>query len=684
MSVAQSLQNRVAAEAERLKNLHWQSPLPFDGYQPFCCVCERHDNILDYCDYKWKGQIFRFSSVAYPPSCDGLGKLVKDLQLQAKTSGGAELISKSGSPANFEKLSSKEQLCYRLECNCALIYRNASNKIDKENYRVNDSSQYRKATLHNDRQNDRTKTKGKKMSHRTSTARRLSKNDPKCPFSLSLYVDQVGFFMKGGVGNPNHQFHSRAEVNKVSKVRAALLTNEQRKEIEDNERAHVGKSTSRNMFYIRHGILLSRDQIRKIAKDVDIDPECDDIVEHLRAYFEHENARCCFLYEKRKQVPPGNLRLAEVTMKTANKSPSLLVNEVHDQEGGSTEISATNIDLNLSEGEAEDMAKYASGSRAARNIDESQDLLVAFAWVLPHERRQFSLYPFVVHIDGTNSTNIESRPLVTITGRDSLGNQFTVLRAFLPNNQAWIFKWLFQTVFPILLGKESLKRIVVIITDGDSQETSQVDYAIDVFFPQAIRVRCIWHIVDRGMDTHFPNCRIKKNTRAPEKRCVRAAFDKAELQVRHWIWSWAEPDCGTADEFQLSNALFLMFLESNEFAVAMETPAAVSQAKDFYNTRIYPHLGQFVFYKRKHLLHFDTNSNSAHEGTNLGLKNHAAPTNPQHTLEKATKVLTHQANLKALKLQSDIAWKVNSKMLWSDQPTKDKLVDLAVSLLTKE
>jgi hypothetical protein len=66
------------------------------------------------------------------------------------------------------------------------------------------------------------------------------------------------------------------------------------------------------------------------------------------------------------------------------------------------------------------------------------------------------------------------------------------------------------------------------------------------------------------------------------------------------------------------------------------------------------------------------------------MKSHAAPTNPQHTLEKATQVLSHQAQLKALALQSGIASKANSTMLWSDQPVQSQLVDLAVCLISHE
>jgi hypothetical protein len=356
---------------------------------------------------------------------------------------------------------------------------------------------------------------------------------------------------------------------------------------------------------------------------------------------------------------------------------------VHSHDGDKKQISEASADMNLMEGEAKDMAQYAEGVRFARRVDDSQDLLLAFAWVLPEEHRQFSLYPFVAHIDGTNSTNKESRPLVTVTGRDALGNQFTALRAYLPNNQAWVFKWLFQTVFPTLLGTDALAHVVVFITDGDSQETS-LGNAIDALFPQAIRVRCIWHAVDRGMDTCFPNCQVKKRTRDASMCLVREKFDKAELQVRQFLWSWAEPECETYEEFRLSNSLFMMFLDSNEFADALQTPQAVTQAKEFYKTRIYPNLDHLVFYKRKHLLHFDTNSNSAHEGTNRGMKSHAAPTNPQHTLEKAAQVLTHQARLKTLLLQSALSRKANSTTLWSDQPSQGQLVELAVSLISNE
>ena len=86
-----------------------------------------------------------------------------------------------------------------------------------------------------------------------------------------------------------------------------------------------------------------------------------------------------------------------------------------------------------------------------------------FAWVLPEKHRHFVSYPVVVHIDGTNSTNKTSRLLVTLTGRDILGKQFTMRRHFLPSKrrnsmfslvQSWAEPWCATeekcVIFPML------------------------------------------------------------------------------------------------------------------------------------------------------------------------------------------------------------------------------------------
>ena len=305
-TTAQCMQERISSELHQLRNKEWSSKLPFEGIGPCSAPpCIQHDDILTfYRNNILKGQVFRFSFDLYPPTTEGITILAKELMLAAKLSGGVDLVSGSKpKPTHFANMTSKPQLCCR---SCGEIYRNQSKKLNKENgsLTVNKSIEYRKATLHNDRLNDRTRKDNEKLSRRTGTCRRPTKNDAKCPFTLPLFMDQNGFFLKVGLGNPNHQYHAKAEVNKVSRVRAALLSETQLNELKEGERAHIGKAVSRNMFFIRHGILLSTEQIRKIGISVDADPNSNNIAERLQHYFEKENAHCCFLYEKSSPRSP--------------------------------------------------------------------------------------------------------------------------------------------------------------------------------------------------------------------------------------------------------------------------------------------------------------------------------------------------------------------------------------------
>jgi hypothetical protein len=51
------------------------------------------------------------------------------------------------------------------------------------------------------------------------------------------------------------------------------------------------------------------------------------------------------------------------------------------------------------------------------------------------------------YIDCIADTNHEERPCLTVTERDS----------FLPNEKAWVFRWLVQTMMPTLLGQDFWK-----------------------------------------------------------------------------------------------------------------------------------------------------------------------------------------------------------------------------------
>jgi hypothetical protein len=143
------------------------------------------------------------------------------------------------------------------------------------------------------------------------------------------------------------------------------------------------------------------------------------------------------------------------------------------------------------------------------------------AYAMPYEVRQFQLLIVYLHIDATADSNKEGWPLVTISLKDSYGKMCIVIRPVLPNEQSWSYKWFLSIVLPALIGKDVLKRINIIVTGGNSQEISQLHDAIATFFPDAYRIRCSWHIIDRGWHKKVKVALGGKSRkkRAPENDC---------------------------------------------------------------------------------------------------------------------------------------------------------------------
>lgn len=130
---------------------------------------------------------------------------------------------------------------------------------------------------------------------------------------------------------------------------------------------------------------------------------------------------------------------------------------------------------------------------------DDQDIVLSLVWATPKMRQAFRAYPEVLFIDGTHKTNNEKYPLFTVGIRDADFKVNVVLRAFCPNERAWMFEWFFNEAIPSILGINACKQVKIIITDGDSQETKGLDNAIRRgVFGGAQRRRCGWHIIHQG------------------------------------------------------------------------------------------------------------------------------------------------------------------------------------------
>jgi hypothetical protein len=124
-----------------------------------------------------------------------------------------------------------------------------------------------------------------------------------------------------------------------------------------------------------------------------------------------------------------------------------------------------------------------------------QKLLLAVAWVRADEKRLFELYPEVLMIDVTYGTNSEGRPLGLTACFDPDMKSFTPIRVFMPSECCWVFRWIWDTAIPNLLGRQNLKRVQLVLTDGDSKIYEQFNQVKEAIYSNACHGLCIYHLI---------------------------------------------------------------------------------------------------------------------------------------------------------------------------------------------
>ena len=135
--------------------------------------------------------------------------------------------------------------------------------------------------------------------------------------------------------------------------------------------------------------------------------------------------------------------------------------------------------LNFNDKEMDSLKNNVDYGRITMNLQQEQKYLMSFTWVNPKELYILDAFPEVIMIDTTEKTNNEKRQLLTAGAKYSNGNMFIFFRVFMPNQQSWMFIWVFSVVSPRLFPKHILTKVRIVITDGDPQEFSQVDNAIE-------------------------------------------------------------------------------------------------------------------------------------------------------------------------------------------------------------
>ena len=605
---------------------------------------------------------------------DDAGKKALYVDLRKAAIHGGDMVTLWG------RGTGKHQVMY-IRCQCAIIYR--GNKVDKGTGSIVDRSDYRAATYANDRRNQRSGQKGRNASHRTSIDRRLTKSADACSFSLAVFQDDTGYYLKAKNSFGSHEYHARRD-HLLTYV--SLLEEQDLQIVEDLNTARARLGTATNLHYARSAregtpTVLSRSQVAYLCKkkhQKDGNSEAGD-TDDIYSFLEESGNYYVSLLARGTPESDGGDKVNTPKCTLFNESR---IGNVTSQE-----------DVTFAGADENEMRRVVDGHRQELEIECSKEMMVGVAYGMPFELDQFGLFHVALHIDATADTNIEGRPLVTVTSKDSYGKMFFVLRAFLPSEQSWAYKWLFQTVFPVLIGKEVLQKISIIVTDGDSQEITQLEDAVNKFCPTVKRIRCSWHIIDRGWHkkVKVPLGGHSRRKRPPhlkgQKRRAGPALtetNKTARTIYRWLFSWAQPSyCENEEEYKVSKALFLKFVQSKQVKDLFDS-SFVNSVILFVRENVFPHEDRFCYYHRHGLFHLEIHTNCGQEGTNNGVKHNSAPVMPQNKLERTIKTLDFNATIKAKNTSIMLCQKTNKRKLWSDTPTSGHVTDVCESMLQTE
>jgi hypothetical protein len=157
--------------------------LPFYfAKQDLCTVIQNNKN-LNACIY--------FPLAKYTLESQGRKNLSNDLQRSAND--GGDVLSIWGGKGRCVKGKGDKQSMW-IWCQCAPVYR--AKKIDKSGCII-PRDDYWNTTFCNDRKNQRRGQKGRNASHRTTINCCISTDEQdSCTFSLSVFYDDRGYFMK--------------------------------------------------------------------------------------------------------------------------------------------------------------------------------------------------------------------------------------------------------------------------------------------------------------------------------------------------------------------------------------------------------------------------------------------------------------------------------------------------------
>jgi hypothetical protein len=344
----------------------------------------------------------------------------------------------------------------------------------------------------------------------------------KCGVRLLFGADTSGYFLHGGRGCKEHTHHPRLHTD-VTPVSARLLSAAEKYNIHNCVKAGLPCSRAELVLGATFNLSLKRTAARFAAETLE-DWEPAGAV-HTPAKLTKER------HEHTVLSSNGTLH-AKPGVQTSNFVAS------------STLGTAEQFPSSLPASERVLMNACVTKQRSSQQVAKERDMFLVVVWMTATERSLFRKFPCVVKLDVAFKTNSRGIPFLTFTGKTSDNEIYTILKCFVPNEQGWIFRWLLLTALPAILGKD-IGPMQMVISDGDSQEMTQINNLIESLVPHARRQRCARHVADRSWDRHV--CKVPKaGTKKLQHRATCA--ETLRKVLFHWMHSWMTKACETKDE----------------------------------------------------------------------------------------------------------------------------------------
>ncbi len=357
-------------------------------------------------------------------------------------------------------------------------------------------------------------------------------------------------------------------------------------------------------------------------------------VEELLPLFKYHNCRLLHLQFVQEKDSNGKWTKREVIGSLNDQDKNLSTLSENNYQESNDEIASwineTNPGNNLSSKE--------SNTEMVKKED-----LICIAWMNIEMGLLAKANPYSIGIDCTHKiVNIDNLSHLTVTTKDALGNTVVILRMWVPNQKQWMFRFVLRVVIPEMIGKDYCEKVNTIITDGDQQLIQIVDESKKYLYKNACRKRCSWHVIDRLYHSKY-KCQVACKGKHFKNKYLKEWFIRV---LQYWMYCWHKPTGGyyTMEDVTVSKAILRKFLNSDDLKEVF--PRSSIQSLIEYFNDVVGNEKDTAFYNFLDVFDLEVYSNSAHEGTNSGIKNCSDGVTPTGSLGTSTQKIASHDNLR--------------------------------------